>query len=102
MEWATMCKWVIRVGFAEKETFKHPEGSKEVSHVDIWGRAFQAEGTTLQRSLRHEVPAKIRKEPGGQCGWHRGSRQGRESVRGEQGHIPHSLLSPHPTPVPVA
>lgn len=34
---------IIKEGFTEEEIFeKRPEGSKEVSHVAMWGRAFQA------------------------------------------------------------
>ena len=49
-EWATIYKWVMRVGLAE-ETFKHPEGSKDASHMNIWGSAFHR-GNHLAQVLK--------------------------------------------------
>ena len=48
-------KWGVSVGLIEKVTSEQGLGRGEgKSHVHIWGRTFQAEGTQNAKALRQE------------------------------------------------
>lgn len=47
-----------------------------MSHADIWGEVFQAEGKLIKKALRQECAWRVKEEQGGQSGQGRGSKKG--------------------------
>lgn len=51
----TLSRRVVQEGLSEEVTFgQSPEGSKEGSHVDVWGKRIPGRVTASAKALRQE------------------------------------------------